>query len=290
MCLSVAVSRCVSSHSRFIHSLARCVKYDAKGGKSRSTFCKVIGKSANSQCLWFLHVFSVCVSMMALVCRRSLCHEANQVYRGVIFWAVCSAVFHPRHVLLGSQGMNLDAYNFSPLQLHVLPFPPSSFSSLPPTLCVCMMYRFSPPFSLPSHPFYAYVCAPTSDLLLWPRYSACTALVTGTTRQVIPRDLMSSSWRTSSMAAGRSRCVDRAASVHTKCSCCLWKLHDVFYQLILMVVLRDSEVKCCRVICRCLTWRVPWGAATSTPARTAAAMSCWMKTSSTVSGHYIITM
>ena len=29
---------------RFIRSLARCVKYDAKGGKSRSTFCKVAGR------------------------------------------------------------------------------------------------------------------------------------------------------------------------------------------------------------------------------------------------------
>ena len=34
------------SQNRFIRSLSRCVKFDAKGGKSRSTFCKVIGKLA----------------------------------------------------------------------------------------------------------------------------------------------------------------------------------------------------------------------------------------------------
>jgi 1-phosphatidylinositol-3-phosphate 5-kinase len=31
-----------SGEDRFIRSLSRCVKFDAKGGKSRSTFCKVI--------------------------------------------------------------------------------------------------------------------------------------------------------------------------------------------------------------------------------------------------------
>ena len=40
---------CVTNCSvfvRYIRSLARCVKYDAKGGKSRSTFCKVAGTHA----------------------------------------------------------------------------------------------------------------------------------------------------------------------------------------------------------------------------------------------------
>ena len=32
---------------RFIRSLARCIKYDAKGGKSRSAFCKVAGRINN---------------------------------------------------------------------------------------------------------------------------------------------------------------------------------------------------------------------------------------------------
>ena len=33
-----------SGEVRFVRSLARCVKYDAKGGKSRSMFCKVAGE------------------------------------------------------------------------------------------------------------------------------------------------------------------------------------------------------------------------------------------------------
>ena len=33
-----------SGEDRYIRSLARCVKYEAKGGKSRSTFCKVAGR------------------------------------------------------------------------------------------------------------------------------------------------------------------------------------------------------------------------------------------------------
>ena len=37
-----------SGEERFIHSLTRCVKYEAKGGKSRSAFCKVAGKLYNS--------------------------------------------------------------------------------------------------------------------------------------------------------------------------------------------------------------------------------------------------
>ena len=40
--LSVSCYELTVSH-RFIRSLSRCVKFDAKGGKSRSTFCKVIG-------------------------------------------------------------------------------------------------------------------------------------------------------------------------------------------------------------------------------------------------------
>ena len=34
---------CLFVHGRYVRSLARCIKYDAKGGKSRSTFCKVAG-------------------------------------------------------------------------------------------------------------------------------------------------------------------------------------------------------------------------------------------------------
>ena len=37
---------CVLSN-RFIRSLSRCVKFDVKGGKSRSTLCKLIGEILN---------------------------------------------------------------------------------------------------------------------------------------------------------------------------------------------------------------------------------------------------
>ena len=57
---------CISTSSiRFIRSLSRCVKFDAKGGKSRSTFCKVIGKKLqdDNQCVHSVHYTGIHVHL-----------------------------------------------------------------------------------------------------------------------------------------------------------------------------------------------------------------------------------
>lgn len=52
-----------AGEDKFIRSLTRCVKFEAKGGKSRSAFCKVAGKNVIT-CLHPGVIFALCIEAL----------------------------------------------------------------------------------------------------------------------------------------------------------------------------------------------------------------------------------
>ena len=62
----------------FIRSLSRCVKYDAKGGKSRSTFCKVSGKMA-TLCLVRISICSFVICLYLFTDDRFIMKQVKSI-------------------------------------------------------------------------------------------------------------------------------------------------------------------------------------------------------------------